>query len=275
MKPFPQRICIKGANIANAVIELRAFKQSQDLKEISRDVVCFLTSLCWEQIQKDIASSFYCWLGNDWAERILQRWDWDDDILKKATVALNSTIGEINLSAKYYFAWQIIQSFLATKSKLSYELIWESGEDLACSFLLAKEGYYKQAFQALRNYLEVSVSILYFAVDKNAYINWIENNNFYHFPKFHKDEKYHRDMLSRLGEYLDRVDIEFMSSQYEKLNASVHSRRHRINMNIGRLQRSRNDFGARDLKHWSNTFNKNVRFMTSLFFKTLFLSSSE
>ena len=124
MKRFPYSIYIKEAKLANTIMKLNSFVRSHNIKELPQDVQGFLSNLGWDQIQKYIPTGLYHWPGNDWAEKIIQQWEWEDEILKKAIVALNPIMSEINRSAKYFFAWQIIQTILSMKSNLSYELLW-------------------------------------------------------------------------------------------------------------------------------------------------------
>ena len=172
MNPFPVKITLKGAKLSDAVWELKHYSRSDDIKEVPSDVAAFLSALNWNANKEPDQNFFADWPGNAWAEDMLNRWDWDGDIRRKANEAYEPIKGEINLAAKYFYSWKIIQSILALKPKLCNELVWESGDDLDASFLLAKNGYFKQAFQLLRNYLEVSVAILYFIIDAEAKKGW-------------------------------------------------------------------------------------------------------
>jgi len=77
------------------------------------------------------------------------------------------------LMAKHAVLWSaVVEALLSESQFFSLPHTLEASEELDCSVLLAKNLYYKQAFQMLRSLLELNVVHVYFAGDQMAYTAW-------------------------------------------------------------------------------------------------------
>jgi hypothetical protein len=81
---------------------------------------------------------------------------------------------------KYLFAAKrVLQGLVASDTVFSFHLpyLTQACYDLDCSILLAKENYFKQALQTLRNVIEVSLTHAYFSFNDMGYDNLMESED--------------------------------------------------------------------------------------------------
>lgn len=255
-------------NIKNALTSLNRF--SGELKttdKIPDDVSEFLNCFSLNWPKYEITKEILYWEGDYLFCNFEERWINNEIVLKNKIKIPPKLIKQYVLATKYEYAWNFLSTFFFLRSNKANELMLESTNDLKCSFYLTHEHYFKQALQVLRNYCEVSVSYLFFLTKKDEYDNWIRNKFGFYSPEF-------SDMLKYL---LDKVKIlnyrekNFLSKSYRTLNHSVHSKRHRLNMSIDRLEKYVNSFSVEDLEEWCKTFISIVKFMITLYLEKFFV----
>ena len=252
-------------NIEKALALLQGFKAEYEFGDKPPDdVVEFAKCVGWEDVREEESRSLVMWIGANSINGFLDKWQSDQEISKEDGKAISREhLNNVGLAVKYGFAWEIVSALLFLKSDLPKELLLESVNDLECSIVLSKERYFKQAFQVLRNYCEICVSIMYFKRNKDKYAEWINDKNGWRFPEY-------REMLDELGDYLADKETRYLHSRYSELNQSVHSKRRRLNMNIIRLERASHDFDKKDILNWSKKFIGIAKFMIELYIRKYF-----
>ncbi|MFX1535194.1 MAG: hypothetical protein ACFFDI_13300 [Promethearchaeota archaeon] len=252
-------------NKGKALALLNSFNAEYDFGDKPPDdVVEFAKCVGWEDIKEEETRSLGLWFGEYFMSGFLDKWDSDYEISKEdGKTVFKGHLNNVGLAIKYGFAWKIVSVLLFLNSNLSKELLLESVNDLECSIVLSRERYFKQAFQVLRNYCEICVSIMYFKRNKDKYTEWISDNKWWHFPEYRK-------MLNALGYYLANRETRYLHSRYSELNNSVHSQRSSLNMNILRLERASRDFDIKDILDWSKKFIGIAKFMTELYIRKYF-----
>ncbi|MGB7291241.1 MAG: hypothetical protein WBD99_03620 [Thermodesulfobacteriota bacterium] len=104
---------------------------------------------------------------------------------------------------------------------------------------------------------------MYFLRNNDKYQDWLNDKKGWHFPDY-------RMMLDELADYLEDDKKTYLTKCYSKLNHSVHSKRRRLNMNIGRLDRAARDFYCQDIVDWSEQFRRIAKFMLELYIMKYF-----
>jgi len=248
-----------------ALALLASFQAEHDFADQPpSDVIEFAKCLGWEAEKEEVTGSLAPWNGESLIGEFLEKLelDWDISGRHDNDVATRH-LDRVGLALKYNYAWAIVSSMLFLRSDLPTELLLESSNDLECSVLLSKERYFKQAFQVLRNYCEICVSIMYFGRNRKKYNEWLSDPEKWFFPNYH-------EMLDELGKNLENREIGYLNNCYSKLNHSVHSKRKRLNMNLHRLERASGDFYLSDTVEWAKQFIRIVRFMTNLYIRKFF-----
>ncbi len=244
-------------------------KETVFSEELPNDIKEVVNRIGWDDFIKEYPSGLY-WEGSYLIDLFKEKWIENDSDMQIRKYNFHSEMNYIGLILKKYYIWDYISHYLFLKSSLPQEILLETDNDLACSIFLAKEArYFKQAYQMLRNFLELSVSILYFHFDRKSYKNWINNYKKYSIPGY-------RNMI----DYLKSSDVSIINEQesnflhelYTKLNSSVHSKRHQINMNFKRLQRYLDSIGIDDLRNWIIEFDKIVSLMIKLYINKIFIN---
>jgi len=247
-------------NKEKAFVLLEGFKAEYDFAgKPPADITEFIKCLGWEEIGKGKNRSLVLWNGEHLFSDFLEKWEFDRDISKEdGTPISKEYLKNVGLALKYEYAWDAVAAILFLQSDLPRELLLESSNDLECSIILSKERYFKQAFQVLRNYCEVCVSIMYFQRNKGMYIAWLNDMETYHFPEY-------REMLNVLTGYLEEREKDYLKKCYRRLNHSVHSKRKRLNMNIERLEGEVRSFYCENTSEWSEEFMSIAKFMLELY----------
>jgi len=264
MKKLPS-LGMGKANVDLSISCIEKFKREVLSKEIPNDLLDFFVSLNSKNMIETLRWSPGLWEGEYLQTSFIDVWDFDSEVFDRAKKNLCEILKDVGLALKHYFAWQVISNILGNRGKWHPELLLESVDDLRCSIFLAKEHFFKQALQVLRNYCEICVAMLYFAMNENAFVGWYEDKNNYHVPDFRNE------MLKELESVLDITEIDFLTKRYRELNHSVHSKRRRLNWNLSSYRIERNDFREEELSEWSRKFIRILHFALKLYLKNLFV----
>ncbi|MFC2160642.1 hypothetical protein ACFLRW_04500 [Acidobacteriota bacterium] len=266
MKFFNQ--IISSVNISSALNYFDELKEDANLSDIlPKDVLEVICRIGWNEFIEEYPSGKE-WDGPYFMNLFQDRWSEGAADLQIKNTNFQPEMRYLGLILKKFYIWEYISLFLFYKSSLPFEILLETENDLRCSIYLAKEvEYFKQAFQVLRNFLELNVSILYFYFDKKSYQIWINSKENKNFPDI-------RFMINFLKspevQFLNEQESKFLHEHYSKLNNSVHSKRHQLNMNKKRLERYVNTFGKSDLRNWLTEFDNIVSFMIKIYLEKIF-----
>jgi len=139
-----------------------------------------------------------------------------------ASVHVPSFIGDASFGkvAKYYIAYDgLLSEVLAESFFYSIAHILESKQELDCSIIMAKNLYYKQALQVLRNYIELMVSQLLFCYNAKAFKEWREGQ--FRLPRLRGKGGLLETLLKAS---LISSELSIRTSQlYAELNSCIHS----------------------------------------------------
>lgn len=127
---------------------------------------------------------------------------------------------KIITALKYLFAAKrVLQGLVADDTIFTFHLpyLTEACYDLDCSVLLAKENYFKQSLQTLRNVIEVSLTHAYYAFQDIDYDDLVESEN-HRIPEFKNLIKFLRTENLLTAE-MERQLFEL----YKTLSQAVHS----------------------------------------------------
>ena len=136
-----------------------------------------------------------------------------------------TTDASFGLMAKHAVAFEgLLNAILSDGAFVSLPHILETDSDLECSLLLASRMYYKQALQALRGVLEMSVAQVHFAGHPDDFQLWV--NGAWPLPRM----RGHKGWLAKLkAEAALSTDIEEqVSDLYDLLNGTVHASEMRL-----------------------------------------------
>jgi len=126
---------------------------------------------------------------------------------------------------KSYIAWSSTVQHLTEEGEFfSLPHVLESLDELDCSVLLAQNGFYKQALQTLRTFLEGVLLHLYFCVHQDAFRAWKAGT--YRVPRVRGRGGLTRQLLD--DGVLDVALRTVLDGLYEGLNANIHGAEARL-----------------------------------------------
>jgi hypothetical protein len=252
----------------NALALLDQFREECDFKEeMPSDVLGFMEKLGWQNFQKSIHRELVNWEGGYFINIFLEQCDIDTDLAKEKGIKISTSyLKAVGLTIKHLFAWNYVSALLYIHSDLPQELLLESTNDLECSIFLAKDRFFKQSFQILRNFCEICVSILYFINNLQDYKKWLA------IPEWRLPG--YREMIQNLKNkgkkvFFSENEARFLGKIYSKLNSSVHQKRDRLNMNVTRLIRFVDFDYGKEIEEWCAIFRNTVVFMIKIYIKRI------
>jgi hypothetical protein len=156
----------------------------------------------------------------------------------------------LGLALKAYIAWKgIVQHVLEESMFFSIAHILETERELEASVLLAQDGYYKQAHQLLRSFLEEVVVPLHFILEPQAFEEWKAGT--YKIGSL----RGRSGLLRRLKkeQVLDAQLADEIGALYRSISASVHGAEDRLSLAGVYSGREDQDFPISRLHDWAAT----------------------